>query len=57
MSGQLHAPGILFLEKERHVHTEIRLGDLQNQLMHLGEEKNFFALPGIEYANPRYASR
>jgi len=35
-------------KKKRPVHTEIRMGDLQNQPMHLGEEKNLFALPGIE---------
>jgi len=48
MSGQFHAPGILFPQKERPVHTVIRLGDLQNQPMHIGEDKNHFALPGIE---------
>jgi hypothetical protein len=48
MSGQLLAPGILFLQKERPVHTKIRLGNLQNQPMRLGEEKNLFALSEIE---------
>ena len=48
MSVQLHAAGILFLQIVRPEHTEIRLGNLHNQPMSLGEEKNLFALPGIE---------
>ena len=35
-------------KKERPVHTEISLGNLQNPPMRLGEEKNLFALPRIE---------